>query len=264
LKRNLLLLNLALLVLVCFLGWYVRKKWIESRDHEHKVLTAKVQPVPVVPPAPLKKVAPIEAPAYSVVVEKHLFSADRNPNPIIDPPLPPPPPPPMPPLPSAHGVMLWDGVPPTVVLSEKGRPGQKGYHPGDKIGQFTVVSVSNKEVVFDWDGKQVAARLDDMLTRGLNSAPSAPDTPQRGTQPAGPQPTPQGSGATATNLTQGVSLTGNDTAGSPKGPGAELPGQGINSCVAGDNTPPGTIVNGLQKKVDKTPFGVICRWEPAR
>jgi hypothetical protein len=278
LKRNLLLLNLALLVLVSFLGWYLRKRWIESRDHEHKVLTAAVRPAPVAPPPPLKKVEPIEAPAYSVVVEKQLFTADRNPTPIVEPPPPPPAPPPMPPLPAAHGVMMWDGVPPTVLLSERGRSGQKGYHPGDKIGQFTIVSVSNKEVVFDWNGKEVAARLDDMMQKGLMSSnnnspgPNTPGQPQGSSEgttqkPGTPLPSElmKNTGAQAPAQASQVTSLGNDPTtnqGSSLGPGPELPGQGIRTCVAGDSSPPGTVVNGLQKKVNTTPFGVVCRWEP--
>ena len=274
-KRNLLLLNLALLVVVSLLGWYLRKKWIESRDHEHKVLAAAVHPVPVAPPPPLKKVAPIDAPAYATVVDKNLFSIDRSPTPI-----PPPPPPPlpvkqMPPLPVAFGVMMWEGMPPTVVLSDKGKAEQKGYHPGDRIGQFTVVSVTNKEVVFDWEGKEVTARLDDMLQKGLmaqnqnnnpgGATPGGAQTqePHRGTPlPSdlmkGPAPAQQ-------QAAQGTSLTGNDSSsGSAFGPGPALPGQSIHSCVAGDNTPSGTVVNGLQKRVNTTPFATVCLWEPVR
>jgi hypothetical protein len=246
LKRNLLLVNLALLVLVCFLGWYLRKKWMESHEHERKVLSVAVKPVPIAPPPPLKKVAPIDGAAYAVVVDRYLFSADRNPTPPPEPPPVPPPPKQMPPLPVAHGVMLWDGVPPTVVLSERGQQGQRAYHPGDRIGQFAVVSVNNKEVVFDWDGKEVSARLDDMMEKGLMNPPPGPG-PGVGPAPSAPPPP-----APPTVIE------------SAKGPGAEIPGQGISACIAGDNTPPGTVVNGLQKKVNTTPFGVTCRWEPVK
>jgi len=268
------LLNLALLVVVSLLGWYLRKKWIESRDHERQVLSVPVRPVPVTPPTPLKKVAPIDPPTYATVVDRNLFSADRNPNPIIEPPPPPPPPKPVPPLPVAYGVMLWEGVPPTVVLSEPGKGNQKGYHPGDRIGQFTVVSVSNKEVVFDWEGKEVTARLDDMMQKGLMSQnnPSGSQTPA-GAQTLDPRrgtPLPselmkplsdQGSEKAPTS----TNLTANDTSsGSALGPGPAIPGQSIHSCVAGDSSPAGAVVNGLQKRVNTTPFATVCLWEPVK
>ena len=273
-NRKILLLDVTLLVLVCILGWYLRAKWIESSDYEHNVLTTAVRPAPVASPPPLKKVAPIDARAYSIIVERPLFSADRNPNPIINPPPPPPPPPPMPPLPAAYGVMLWDGVPPTVLLSLSGQGGQKGYRPADKIGQFTVVSVNRNEVVFDWNGKQVSVRLDDLMQKGLmannNDLPRQSQGMQEGNarQPRAPPPTPlvaafpiQAPG----QLAQGTSFTGNDTNPRPAlGPGPEVPGQGIHICVTGDSSPPGTVVNGLQKKMNTTPLGMTCHWEPVK
>jgi hypothetical protein len=270
------LLNLALLLVVGLLGWYLRKKWIESRDHERTVLSVPVRPVAVTPPPPLKKVAPIDAPAYATVVDKNLFAIDRNSTPIPPPPPPPPPVKQMPPLPVAFGVMMWEGVPPTVVLSEKGKSDQKGYHPGDRIGQFTIVSVTNKEVVFDWEGKEVTARLDDMIQKGLTALNNTPVSqtpggaqtldPRRGT----PLPSdlinrkPDQTSAEEPKVTN---LTANDTSsssGSALGPGPALPGQSIHSCVAGDNSPSGTVVNGLQKRVNTTPFNTVCLWEPVR
>lgn len=43
-------------------------------------------------------------------------------------------------------------------------------------------------------------------------------------------------------------------------PGADV-GQGFRSCVAGDNSPSGTIVNGYRKVMTTSPFGVSCGWE---
>ena len=78
---------------------------------------------------------PLSAADFAEIATKNLFSQDRNPNVIVDPPKPPPPKP-QPPFPVAHGVMLWDGFPPTIVLSEKANGPQKGYHPGDTIGPW--------------------------------------------------------------------------------------------------------------------------------
>jgi len=146
----------------------------------------------------------------------------------------------MPPIPLAHGVMLWEGVPPTVVLSAGNAP-QKGYHPGDKIGEFKLVSVDNKEIVFDWNGEQVTKRLDEIMEKNL--APAADPGPKATPPPATEQPT--------------------TLSGPVNGPGKEVSG-GIKVCNAGDSSPPGTIVDGFQKKVDTTPFGVTCRWEPVK
>ena len=240
------ILNAALLVMVCLLGWYLRQKWIEARAQEHKIRTAKVRPPAVTAPPPLKKVGPIDGPAYAEVATKNLFSADRNPTPVPDPPPPPPPPKPMPPLPTAHGVMLWDGIPPTVVLS-LGKGPQKGYRAGDKIGEFTLVSVNNKEIVFEWEGKQVAKRLDEIMERNQVAQ-------QETAAPAAPAAAPAQSAAA--NLAADSNLGSN-----PNGPGKDAGGN-IHMCNPGDTSPPGTVVDGLEKKVNTTPFGVTCRWEP--
>jgi mannose-6-phosphate isomerase-like protein (cupin superfamily) len=43
-------------------------------------------------------------------------------------------------------------------------------------------------------------------------------------------------------------------------PGADV-GLGYRGCVAGDNSPAGTIVDGFRKVVTTSPFGVSCGWE---
>jgi hypothetical protein len=234
------LLNVALAVLVGLLGWYLKQKWDEGKEQERRVRMATISPPPVPQPPPLRKVSPIDGPSYGEVATRNLFSADRNPTPILDPPPPPPPAPKMPPLPSAHGVMLWEGVPPTVVLSV-GNSQQKGYHPGDRIGEFTVVSVDNKEVVFYWNGKPVTKRLDEIMAK--NMTPVTDPGPQAAAAPA----------PAATAPAESLS-------GPVNGPGKEVPG-GIRMCNPGDTSPPGTIAEGFEKKVNTTPFGVTCRWE---
>src|SRR6202035_983422 len=88
----------------------------------------------------------------------------RNPNVIIDPPAPPPEKP-VPPFPVAHGVMLWPGVPPTVVLSEKPGGPQKGYHPEEKIGDWKIDTIDRSYLVLEWNGKQFNKRIDELVEK---------------------------------------------------------------------------------------------------
>ena len=37
---------------------------------------------------------------------------------------------------------------------------------------------------------------------------------------------------------------------------------GVRTCVAGDTSPPGTVLEGYKKVVTRTMFGETCRWEP--
>jgi mannose-6-phosphate isomerase-like protein (cupin superfamily) len=43
-------------------------------------------------------------------------------------------------------------------------------------------------------------------------------------------------------------------------PGADL-GDGYRSCLAGDNSPSGSVVDGYRKVMSTSPFGVSCGWE---
>src|SRR5277367_2618003 len=115
---------------------------MDSHAREQALLHGGLPPSKVPGLAPLDKVDPLTAASYLEIAVKNLFSQDRNPNVIVDPPKPVPEKP-APPLPVAHGVMLWDGFPPTIVLSEKAGGPQKGYRPGDTIGPWTIVSVDS-------------------------------------------------------------------------------------------------------------------------
>jgi hypothetical protein len=241
LKKKLILLDVALLGILVLLGSQLRQKYLQAQKREKAMLSRNV-PAAAVPGLPaLKKSAPLDATAYQDTVAKNLFSKDRNPTPIPDPPAPPPPPPPQPPFPVARGVMLWDGLPPTIVMSsQKGGADQRGYHPGEKVGEWKIVSIDNKYVVLEWSGKQFQKRIDELMDR----------TPIL-VADAAPPPQPQAAAAPASK----------SLSESKSGQGADM-GAGIKACVSGDKTPTGTVVDGRKKIVSATPFGEVCRWEP--
>ena len=144
--------------------WHLRGEWIDSHARDLALLNSSLPATRVAGLAPLDKVDAVTAADFADVATKNLFSKDRNPNVIVDPP-PPPPVKPQPPFPVAHGVMIWDGVPPTIVLSEKAGGPQKGYHPGDTIGPWTLVSVDSSYADFEWDGKEFKKRIDELIDR---------------------------------------------------------------------------------------------------
>jgi hypothetical protein len=245
LTRKLIALDLLLLVMGALLAVQVRREWLAAKTREKAFLDRKMKPTPPQPLAPFAKPAPLAAATYALVAEKNLFSKDRNSNVILDPVIPPPPKP-VPPFPLARGVMLWDGVPPTVVMSDKPGAPQKGYHPGDTVGEWQLVSVDNQYVVLEWDGKEFKKRLDELLDKTALMTAEAPA--QQGA-PNAP--------AALTPVAQPLSTK------TPDGKGPDM-GGGYRGCVAGDTTPPGTIVDGLRKMVNATPFGSVCRWEPVQ
>jgi hypothetical protein len=266
LTRKLRLLELALVGAIGVLSWQLRIELGQARAREQALVGSPIKPTSVPGLAPLPKFTPLTAIQYAEAAAKNLFSRDRNPNVILDPP-PAQKEKPVPPFPAARGVMLWPGMPPTVVLSEKPGGVQKGYHPGEKIGDWKIVSVDNQNVGLEWDGKQFTKRLDELLDKTATIA-EAPGPPQA---PASAKPTASTlvSAATSNTSPSGSNANpgqaGSAALGSPAaaGPGIDT-GGGFRACNAGDSTPAGAVVNGMRKAVVQTPFGSSCRWEPAK
>jgi len=244
-SRRLLLLDLLLIALVCLAGWQLRRETAAENAREQALWNTRVNPKGAVPLPPLAQVVPLTAMTYADVAQLNLFSVDRNPQAILDP-VKPPAPPPVPPFPVARGVMLWEGAPPTVVLSEKSGGPQKGYHPGDRIGEWKVVSVDNQYLALEWNGQQFKKRLDELMDR----------TPLVQEAPA-PQQTQSNSPAPAKSI--------QNLGDSPKpgGPGVDVGGD-TRMCTPGDNTPVGTVQDGYRKVSSQTPFGASCRWEKVK
>jgi hypothetical protein len=172
-----------------------------------------------------------------------LFSRDRNSQVIVDPPAPVPEPV-VPPFPVARGLMLWEGVPPTVVLSERVGGEQKSYHPGDTIGEWKIVSVDSRYLVLGWNGKEFKKRLDEILDKSNLVAEVAPAPAATPAAPVAPA---------STNLSNNAKT----------GPGLDL-GNNTKGCIPGDPSPSGTVVDGMRKVVTATPFGSGCQWVSAK
>jgi len=240
--RRLRLLDFGLVAVLVLLGFQFHRERVREQAREQALLRSGARSNASGTLAPLAKVDPLTATSYAVVAANNLFSKDRNPNVILDPVIPPPEKP-VPPFPVARGVMLWGEVPPTVVLAEKVGGQQRGYHPGEKIGEWTIVSVDNSYVVFGWNEKQFKKRIDELLDRTPIMVAEAPAQAAAG--PAAPKPA--------------QSLSDSATSG----PGVDI-GADMKACIAGDNTPAGTIVNGMRKVEGQTPFGSACRWEKVK
>ncbi len=230
--RKLILLDLVLLSAVVWTGnrWWQERQAIEAR--EQALAGQKVKPAPPPPFTPLPQVPPVTPMGYADIAQKNLWDKSRNPT--VEKVLPPPKP--MPSLPVLHGIMNIDGI--SAVFSEKADSPHKEYRPGEMIGSFRLVSVNSQEVVFDWEGKPVVKRVEDLQPR--KEAERAQDAR------TAPAPPPAATVVSA-----------------PQGPGVDM-GRGVRACAPNDSNPPGTIVDGLRKVVSETPFGQACRWEPMK
>jgi hypothetical protein len=232
LKPKLIALNLLLVAALGAIVWEGRVRWQEARTERQTSLDAVAKParIAVLAPAPLPAAAqPIQ---YADVATQNLFAKDRNPNVIIDPPkveIAKP----MPALPVVYGVLGLPSGTKAIMSAKQGGAG-KSVRAGDQVGEFKIVSLDPQNVVFDWEGKQISRKIDDLLDR--TAAPVAASGPAV----AAAVPPPQ--------VAAGPAKT-------------EDPKQTDKPCVPGDNSPQGTVVDGYKKTGAVTPFGLMgCHW----
>ncbi len=238
-KRKLLLANLALLAFATAGAVHLRREWVEAHTREQAVLEKRIQPAPPPRmPAPAA-IEPVKAAGYNDIAQKMLFSKDRNPVVVVEPP-PAPKVVPMPALPLFHGVVnLGDG--PMAIMSVGPKGPHRDYQPGDKVGEFTLVAVNNEELVLEWQGQTITKKVDEILDRGTTAAPAPGPVAAAAAAAAPPRPVAP---ATAE-------------------PGGDLT-RGVRACQPGDSSPAGTVADGMVKVIRSTPFGAKCFWESAK
>jgi hypothetical protein len=250
LKPKLIALNILLVVALGAIVWQARSSWQQAQMKRRDNLNVKVKPLPAPPMTPVPKPDVVPATEYADVATKDLFSKDRNPTVVIEPPKIEAPKP-MPPLPIVYGVLgLPSGT--KAIMSEKAGVAGRSVHAGDIVGEFKIAALDTENVTFDWDGKQISRKIDDLIDRsngpgaaGAQSAAVQPGANPNSPAPAAPAPPP--------NNVQQVAA----------GPGKDI-GGGIRACVPGDTSPPGTVANGFRKSSVPTPFGPRCNWTPVQ
>ena len=301
-NRRIVLLNVALLALVGALGWVLRANWLEAQARERAVLRRRVAPKAVLAPPSLPPVQAAAPAEYIDVANKMLFSKDRNPIVVVEPPKPAPEPV-MPALPSYSGQMAI-GEP--VIFLTAAKDAQHSYHVGDQVGDFKLTSFDQDNIVLEWNGKTVERKLEDLRAKqilaqaGAGSGASAGSGAPPGPVPAMPRPsipTPgyprpikspdnastglstvaaPAASSTSSSTTAPVSPTtslGGSKAGGDSNSasaasddgmfGAALPG-GLRACVPADTSPAGTVHSGYRKVQSMSIFGASCDWEPVK
>jgi hypothetical protein len=301
-NRRMVLLNVALLALVGALGWVLRENWLEAQARERAVLRRQVAPKAVLAPPSLPPVQAAAPAEYIDVANKMLFSKDRNPIVVVEPPKPAPEPV-MPALPSYSGQMAI-GEP--VIFLTAAKDAQHSYHVGDQVGDFKLTSFDQDNIVLEWNGKTVERKLEDLRAKqilaqaGAGSGASAGSGAPPGPVPAMPRPsipTPgyprpikspdnastglstvaaPAASSTSSSTTPPVSPTtslGGSKAGGDSNSasaasddgmfGAALPG-GLRACVPADTSPAGTVHSGYRKVQSMSIFGASCDWEPVK
>ena len=249
-SRNLIVLDLLLLALCALAAWRLMDSRRERRAEQDRFLQRREAGLPppavALPPAP----APAAASAYVEVAQKLVLSPDRNPDVIVEVVAPKP----MPPLPRAYGAINF-GEGPRVLLAEKAGGRQHSYAIGGRIGAFRVVAITQLGVVFDWEGKRVAARYQEM--RDLTSGAGGESSSARAS-PAAQTASAAQAAESAENRSSTLKSLG--SSGDVRGKLGPALGS-YRTCVSGDDSPEGTMTEGYRKVVTPSPMGNSCRWE---
>ncbi len=249
-KPKLIALNVSLIVAIAAIAWQARVRWDAAQAQRQNHLRAVIKPAAPPPLKPAPKPDPAPAAKYLDVATKDLFSKDRNPNVVVETPKVEPPKP-MPPLPVVFGVMgLPSGT--KAIMAEKSGASSRTVHAGDTIGAFKIVALDTQNVTFDWDGKDVSRKIEDLIDRSA-AAPTANGQQASGAgAPAAPAP----------NNPTAPTPVAAPTAAKDLGVEVGAPGQpSSRACAPGDSSPAGTVVDGYRKVITRSPFGAVCRWE---
>ncbi len=236
-RPKLIVLSIALVAALGAVVWQARNSWQGAQMARQESLNVKVKPLPPPPLAPVPKPEADPATKFADVATRDLFSKDRNPNIVVEAPKVEPPKK-MPPLPVVYGVLGLPSGTKAIMAEKAGVPGRP-VREGDRVGEFLIASLDPQSVTFDWDGKKIPKKIDELIDRSSAPVEGAGQAGATNNAPAAPKP------AVEMNV--------------KAGPGKDI-GGGYRACAAGDSSPAGAIVDGYRKNIVKSPFGDSCNW----
>jgi hypothetical protein len=246
LKPRVILLNLLLVAAIAAAVWQGYTRWQEAQAMRRSALDARVPHVTPPPPAPATHPEAPAAAKYVDVATNNLFSRDRNPTVIIDPPKLEKPKE-MPKLPVVYGVLgLPSGI--KALMAEKPGASSVPVHAGDSIGEFKIAALDTQNVTLLWEDKEIHKKIEDLMDRSTQAVAAAPSAGPAG--PGAPAMQAQVNPAPPTTVTGSAAL----------GVEVGVPGHSERACKPGDNSPEGTVIDGYRKVLTPMPFGVNCRW----
>jgi hypothetical protein len=239
-KSKLIALNAALAASLALVVWQGTGVWKDAKAQRKATVNVPVRKITPPPMTPAKKPDAVQSAAYADVASKNLFSKDRNPTVVVDPPKVEPPKV-MPSLPVVYGVLgLPSGV--KAIMAEHAGKQSKPVQAGDTIGEFKVVALDLRTVKFEWDGREVERNLDELAAA-------------RGSAPA--NNSAQSSGPAVPRAAEAAKPLDSSALGAESGT-ADAP---TRACVPGEKSPIGSVVDGYKKAGVDTPFGMMgCKW----
>ena len=251
-NKKLLALNVVLGLLVVW-GAVELNHRIDQASDRYRILNPS-QPPKEPPsfgsPQAQPKVRPA---AHMSIVQRLLFSEDRNPDVEVEPP-PAPAPVVRPAFPRLAGVMeLGEG--PIALMSPDVETPASPVEVGEKVGEYIFLGSAGDVITLEWNGQKIEAHHAELkggggdstrgrrLSRRRRGGGSDPFGALANSAPAKPKK-PEGLG--------GKYNIGNEIR------------PGVYNGDPKDDSPAGTAFQGLVKRVQNTPFGKKTWWEKAR
>jgi hypothetical protein len=249
LKRKLLILNLALVALLVAGLVELRREIRVARDRYSIFDEASAAAAATFPtPGQAGAVRPAD---HMPIVERLLFSADRNPivevqAPVLEPVK-------RPELPLLVGLMDF-GKGPIALMAAQGDAAAKPVSIGEKVGEYVFRAATAERITLEWQGQTFDVLHSELANRPAAKAKAAPVREARG--PAGRRPA-------------GGAMASAAADASPKQP-AGLGGkynigrqirEGSHAADPKDTSPAGTVYQGYVKRERRTPFGTQAWWE---
>lgn len=257
-NRKLVFLNLSLLALAAALAWTLRNNWFSAQSQQRAVIHKQVEPKKLLAPPPVAPAQPVAPAEYLDVATKMLFSKDRNSTVVIEvpPPKPVPPEPPVPALPGYHGQMAI-GEP--VAFLSTSAAAQRSYRAGETVGDFKLISFDTESIEFEWHGKSIQRKLDELRPKETAQAQPPPARPAAA---AAPSSAPASAGPLVSlSGSSGSSATGTKDSGGDDPMFGPVQADGNRACAPSDQSPSGTVHSGYKKDQTVTLFGTVCHWE---
>lgn len=248
-KKKLLILNLALGVLLIAGVLEFRHQAITARER-YSILSETGGPAsPAAFPAP-NELAGVRPADHLPIVERLLFSPDRNPIVEVEAPAPAEPVK-RPALPVLVGVMDF-GRGPIALMAPDGGTRPKPIALGEQVGEYIFRAAGPQKITLEWQGQSIEVAQSELVARATEQPRTNAVRERGGTRPAGAAPAK--SGANATGQRDSSSLGGRYNIGREIRPGAF-------AADPKDSSAEGTVFQGHIKRVRRTPFGATAWWE---
>ena len=191
---------------------------------------------------------------HQSIVQRLLFSPDRSPDVEVEPP-PPPAPVVRPAFPLLVGVMeLGEG--PIALMAPDVETPATPVEVGERVGEYVFLGSAGDVITLEWKGEQLEAHHAEMKG-GASDVPRGKRRARRGRRRGGGDPFEALAASTPVKRKEPEGLGGKYSIGKEIRPG-------VYNGDPKDDSPAGTVFQGLVKQVQNTPFGRKTWWEKGK